>query len=153
MVKDVSKRFLSLILAFLLAAALLPGVVFTAQAAELTGLPVEGLGASYDGDGTWSINGNSVTGSVTGESTTCSSNSKTSALTLTNNKDTAATLAFDYEILQNQNNGTIQIDGGNITAGGSFTKVLAPGATIKTIWSPQGRLYHSGEIVGYSLAR
>lgn len=130
MIKDISKRFLSLTLAFLLVAALLPGVVFTAYAAELIGLPVEGLGASYDG-GTWSAVGDSITGSVTGEKGACSSSSGTSVLTLTNSKDTAATLSFDYEIVKNDNSGTIQIDGEKITGPGSFSKELQPGDTIK----------------------
>ena len=51
------------------------------------------------------------------------------SLIITNKRATKATLSFDYAIAQNS--GTIQVDGAVVTAGGKFSKELAPDASVK----------------------
>ena len=52
-----------------------------------------------------------------------------STLTITNKKSTTATLSFDYTI--EQNSGTIQVDGTEVSSGASFTKELAANESVK----------------------
>ena len=119
--KSTLKRFLSLMLCMCMVMALLTNVTMTAFAATsgtVTGLADENIGLSFTGDAddAWSANGTSIT-------------SYKSTLTITNKKSTTATLSFDYAI--EQNSGTIQVDGVAVTAGGKFSKELAPNASIK----------------------
>jgi hypothetical protein len=114
--------------------ALLTNVTMTAFAATsgtVTGLADENIGLSFTGDAddAWSANGTSITGAATSTGGTCSDTSHSSTLTITNKKSTTATLSFDYAI--EQNSGTIQVDGVAVTAGGKFSKELAPNASIK----------------------
>ena len=132
--KSTLKRFLSLVLCMCMVMALLPNVTMTAFAATsgtVTGLADENIGLSFTGDAddAWSANGTSITGAATSTGGTCSDTSHSSTLTITNKKSTTATLSFDYAI--EQNSGTIQVDGVAVTAGGKFSKELAPNASIK----------------------
>ena len=131
--KQVFKRFLSLALAMLMVLTLLPAMTTTAWAASgtVTGLADENIGLSFTGDAddAWSANGTSITGSATSTGGTCGDTSINSTLTITNKKSTTATLSFDYAI--EQNSGTIQVGGTAVTAGGKFSKELAPNASIK----------------------
>ena len=132
--KSTWKRFLSLVLAFCLILPLLPNVSMTAFAAKggtVTGLADENIGLSFSGDAedAWSANGTGIIGAATSTGGTCSDTSHKSTLTITNKKSTTATLSFDYAI--EQNSGTIQVDGTPVTAGGKFSKELAPNAFIK----------------------
>ena len=88
-----------------------------------------GLSFSGDADNAWSASGTQIIGSATSTSGTCSDTHYNSTLTITNNKATKATLSFDYAIEQNE--GTIQVDGTEVTAGGKFSKELEPNASIK----------------------
>ena len=132
--KSTLKRFLSLVLCMCMVMALLPNVTMTAFAATsgtVTGLSDENIGLSFTGtaDDAWSATGTTITGSVVSVSGTCGSTSYNSSLVITNKKSTAATLSFDYTI--EQNSGTIQVGGTEVSSNGSFTRELAENETIK----------------------
>ena len=134
MIKRITKRFLSLLLATVMVLALVPVITVPAHAATsgtVTGLADENIGLSFAGsaDNAWSASGTSIIGAATSTGGTCSDTHYSSTLTITNNKTTKATLSFDYAI--EQNSGTIQVDGAAVTAGGKFSKELAPNASIK----------------------
>ena len=132
--KNTWKRFLSLVLCMCMVMALLPNVTMTAFAATsgtVTGLADENIGLSFTGDAevAWSANGTSIIGAATSTGGTCSDTSHSSTLTITNKKSTTATLSFDYSI--EQNSGTIQVDGTEVSSGASFTKELAANESVK----------------------
>lgn len=132
--KSTLKRFLSIVLCMCMVMALLPNVTMTAFAATsgtVTGLADENIGLSFMGnaDNAWSATGTQIVGSATGTGGTCGDTHYNSILTITNKRTTNATLSFDYAI--EQNSGTIQVDGTAVTAGGKFSKELAPNASIK----------------------
>ena len=132
--KNTWKRFLSLVLCMCMVMALLPNVTMTAFAATsgtVTGLADENIGLSFTGDAgdAWSANGTSIIGAATSTSGGCSDTSYKSTLTITNKKSTTATLSFDYSI--EQNSGTIQVDGTEVSSGASFTKELAANESVK----------------------
>ena len=132
--KSTWKRFLSLVLAFCLILPLLPNISMTAFAAKggtVTGLADENIGLSFSGDAedAWSASGTQIVGSATGTGGACGDTHYNSTLTITNKRTTKATLSFDYAIALNS--GTIQVDGTAVTAGGKFSKELAPNAFIK----------------------
>lgn len=132
--KQVFKRFLSLALAMLMVLTLLPAMTTTAWAATdgtVTSLADENIGLSFSGtaDNAWSASGAQIVGSATGTGGTCGDTHYNSTLTITNKRTTKATLSFDYAI--EQNSGTIRVDGTAVTAGGKFSKELAPDASIE----------------------
>ena len=132
--KSTLKRFLSLVLCMCMVMALLPNVTMTAFAATsgtVTGLADENIGLSFtgDADNAWSANGTSIIGAATSTGGTCGDTSYKSTLTITNKKSTTATLSFDYTI--EQNSGTIQVDGTEVSSGASFTKELAANRSVK----------------------
>ena len=132
--KSTLKRFLSLVLCMCMVMALLPNVTMTAFAATsgtVTGLADENIGLSFSGDAedAWSANGTSIIGAATSEGGACGNTSYKSTLTITNKKSTTATLSFDYTI--EQNSGTIQVDGTEVSSGVSFTKELAANGSVK----------------------
>ena len=132
--KSTWKRFLSLVLAFCLILPLLPNVSMTAFAAtkgDVTGLADENIGLSFSGDAedAWSATGTQIVGSAIGTGGACGDTHYNSTLTITNKRTTKATLSFDYAIALNS--GTVQVDGTAVTAGGKFSKELAPDAFIK----------------------
>ena len=132
--KSTLKRFLSLVLCMFMVMALLPNVTMTAFAATsgtVTGLADENIGLSFTGDAedAWSANGTSIIGAATSTGGTCSDTSHSSTLTITNKKSTTATLSFDYTI--EQNSGTIQVGGTEVSSGASFTKELAANESVK----------------------
>lgn len=132
--KSTLKRFLSLVLCMCMVMALLPNVTMTAFAATsgtVTGLADENIGLSFTGDAddAWSANGTSIIGAATSTGGTCGDTPHKSTLTITNKKSTTATLSFDYTI--EQNSGTIQVDGKEVSSGASFTKELAASESVK----------------------
>ena len=140
MIKRITKRFLSLLLATVMVLALVPVITVPAHAetsGSVTGLADENIGLSFTGnaDDAWSANGTSIIGAATSTGGTCSDTSHESTLTITNKKSTTATLSFDYSI--EQNNGTIKVNGKAVTANGSFTKELAAGGTV-TVYIESG---------------
>ena len=131
--KSTLKRFLSLVLCMCMVMALLPNVTMTAFAATsgtVTGLADENIGLSFTGNAedAWSPNGTSITGAATSTGG-CSVTNYYSTLTIANKKSTTATLSFDYSI--EQNSGTIQVDGKEVSSGASFTKELAANESVK----------------------
>ena len=132
--KSTLKRFLSLVLCMCMILTLLPAMTTTAWAATkgtVTGLTDGNIGLSFtgDADNAWSASGTQIVGSATGTGGACGDTHYSSTLTITNNKNTKATLSFDYAI--EQNSGTIQVDGTTVTENGKFSKELAPNASIK----------------------
>ncbi len=132
--KSTLKRFLSLVLCMCMAFALLPNVTVTAFAATsgtVTGLADENIGLSFTGsaDDAWTASGTTITGSATSTGGTCSDTAYNSTLEITNKKSATATLSFDYAI--EQNSGTIQVAGTEVSSGASFTKELAANETVK----------------------
>lgn len=137
MIKRIGRRFVSLLLTFVTILTMLPAMTLPALAAAsgtVTGLDDKTIGLSFDGnagkdkDNPWTAGGTQIKCSVTIPG---GCNSKYySTLTITNNKTTPATLSFDYDVTLND--GTIQVDGTMVTAGGKFTKEnLASGGSIK----------------------
>ncbi len=132
--KSTLKRFLSLVLCMCMAFALLPNVTVTAFAATsgtVTGLADENIGLSFTGsaDDAWTASGTTITGSATSTGGTCGDTTYNSTLEITNKKSATATLSFDYAI--EQNSGTIQVAGTEVSSGASFTKELAANETVK----------------------
>ena len=134
MVKRISRRFVSLLLTFVTILTLLPAMTLPALAANsgtVTGLADENIGLSFSGDAedAWSANGTQIVGSATGTGGICGDTHYNSTLTITNKRSTKATLSFDYAI--EQNSGTIEVNKTGVTAGGKFSKELAPNEEIK----------------------
>ena len=132
--KNMYRRFLSLVLCMCMVFVLLPNIAMPAYAANsgtVIGLADESIGLSFSGtaDNAWSASGTQIVGSATGTGGTCSDTHYSSTLTITNTRTIKATLSFDYTIALNS--GTIQVDGAAVTAGGKFSKELASNASIK----------------------
>ena len=130
----ITERFVALLLVALTIMAFLPSVTLQSAAATsgtVAGLSDENIGLSFTGaaEDAWSATGTTITGSVVSVAGTCSDTSYDSTLTIKNNKDTKATLSFNYAI--EQNSGTITVDGSAVTTNGSFSKELAAGGEVK----------------------
>ena len=130
----ITERFVALLLVALTIMAFLPSVTLSSAAATsgtVAGLSDENIGLSFNGaaEDAWSATGTTITGSVVSAGGTCSDTSYDSTLTIKNNKDTKATLSFNYAI--EQNSGTITVDGSAVTTNGSFSKELAAGGEVK----------------------
>lgn len=131
MIKGAIKRMGSMLLALLLVLSMVPLSAMPVQAASSLSLADLDIGVSWNDDGTWaSLSGNSIKGSVTGkDGGTCGSDSASSTkLIITNQKDTSATLSFDYKL--QLNDGSVVIDGANCTSAGTFSKKLASNKSI-----------------------
>lgn len=134
MVKRIGRRFVSLLLTFVTVLTMLPAMTLPALAAtsgDVTGLADENIGLSFSGDAddVWIANGALIKGAATSKGGACGDTHYKSTLTITNKKNTKATLSFDYAI--KQNGGTIKVDGDSKTEGNKFSKELAPNASIK----------------------
>ena len=133
MVKRIGRRFVSLLLTFVTVLTMLPAMTLPALAetsGNVPGLTDSNIGLSFSGnaDDAWSANGMTIIGSATSTGG-CSGKDYDSTLTITNKKSTTATLSFDYSI--EQNSGTIQVAGTEVSSGASFTKELAANASVK----------------------
>ena len=135
MIQRISKRLVSLLLATAMILAMMPVVSLPAYAAtggNVSGLSDDSIGLSYTGDAedAWSVTGGAtVVGSAQSTSGSCGNTHYDSTLTITNRKSTAAVLSFDYTVAENS--GTIRVNGADVSAGGSFSKELAAGSSIK----------------------
>lgn len=133
--KQVFKRFLSLTLVFLMILAMLPAMTTTAWAetkGTVTGLADENIGLRFTGDAevVWTATGGTtVAGHAQSEAGTCNNTNYRATLTITNKKATAATLSFDYAIVESS--GTIKVAGEAVSANGTYTGKLASGKTIE----------------------
>ncbi len=126
MLKKVSKRFISFVLVMVLVFLTLPVDALQVHAASGSlSMSVDGLQASYSGDGTWTGGGTGVTGYVSGTdaSSGCGSDTpaaaKSATLTFTNMRSDskAGTLSFDYKITSN---GSVTIDGMGVSGTGTY---------------------------------
>ncbi len=131
MIKNVFKRLLSLVLAFLMMVSPIPlhHMVAYAASGSLT-MDAEGLTASYTGSGTWSGGGTSANGSVTGTKSWFTNKAQDATITFTNGRadGKSATLSFDYNITKNT--GSVTIDGTTVTGSGHYEKVVEGSATL-----------------------
>lgn len=135
MVKRIGRRFVSLLLTFVTVLTMLPAMTLPALAATsgtVTGLSDTDIVLSYNGSktDTWAALCTTITGTAQSEKDTCDrATSNSSTLTITNNKNTLATLSFDYAVTVS--GGTIKVDGTPVTAGNTFSKKLPHGKTVK----------------------
>lgn len=136
MMKRIGRRLVSLLLTFVTVLTMLPAMTLPALAASgtVTGLTDTSIVLSFDGDKdkAWSASGNQIVGHAKSDSPKWfweSPTDYTSTLTITNKKNTTATLSFDYSI--EQNGGIIQVDGTGVSSGASFTKELAANKSVK----------------------
>ena len=149
MIKDICKRLFSMTMIIIIILTGMPFSGTTAKAATVSGLEVDGLGSNVDSNGTWEGDGNSIKGEVTGTGG-CSSATKTSLLTLKNNKEAEAQLSFDYSMILN--NGTMTINGNGVETAGSFMETVAAGGTVTIqITSAKGDYTTSVSLTNISL--
>ena len=136
MVKRIGRRFVSLLLTFVTILTLLPAMTLPALAANsgtVTGLVDENIGLSFSGNAedAWIANGALIKGAATSTAGFCSNTDYKSTLTITNKKNTEATLSFDYTVTGSD--GTIRVNstrGKEADGSHSFSKKLAAGASI-----------------------
>ena len=134
--KNIYRRFLSLVLCMCMVFVLLPNIAMPAYAANsgtVIGLADESIGLSFSGDAdnAWSASSTQIIGkarSTSGSGCGGGSNYR-STLTITNKKTTKATLSFDYTVVVSE--GTILVNNTTTTANGSFSMELAAGGTVE----------------------
>ena len=139
MKKRIGRRLVSLLLTVVTVLTMLPAMTLPALAAtsgKVTGLTDTNIDLSFKGnaDNAWSArsaSGTIIRGSVNGYGTVFTRNHK-STLIITNNKDTTATLSFDFTIEKSKDGtGTIQVDGNDYTkVNNPFSKELGKGRSI-----------------------
>lgn len=134
--KQVLKRFMTLVLIAALVAAISPAILPTVSAAEVELEPATegtlGLAISYDG-GSWQANqygyiGGTMTVAAEGCGGATVYQPIPSKLILKNDTSQPANLSFDY--LVELNSGTITINGNNVTENGSYAISLSPWESI-----------------------
>ncbi len=124
MLKNIFKRFMSLVLALVMVVSILPAGVLEAKAASgnLT-MDDEGLTVSYSGDGTVSGGGTGITANVAGtDKESCNdASAKSATITFTNAKASGntAVLSFNYNITAN--NGSVKIGDTTLTGSGAYS--------------------------------
>lgn len=136
MIKRIGRRFVSLLLTFVTILTLLPAMTLPALAAtsgDVPGLSNTDIGLSFEGtaDNAWTAGGAQIIGKVRSTGGTgCGGSNKDyrSTLTITNKKNTKATLSFDYSVVPS--GGTILVNTTTTTTDGSFREELEAGGTI-----------------------
>lgn len=127
--------FIAVITTLFLGGFVMLNTIDMVYAANISGLSVSGLTASYD-NGTWSGSGTTINGSVkTSSSSGCSGTTYTATtgtLTLTNSSGEERTLSFSGSVTLNS--GTCKLEGSD-WSGASFSKVLANGASVSLVIS------------------
>ena len=136
MMKRIGRRLVSLLLTFVTVLTMLPAMTLPALAATngpVTGLSETDIGLSFTGgvDNAWKAGGKQIEGHArsTKKWWEFRQTDYTSTLTITNKKDTKATLSFDYTVVVS--GGTILVDNTTTSTSGSFSKELAGGGTVK----------------------
>lgn len=137
MMKRIGRRLVSLLLTVVTILTMLPAMTLPALAATsgtVTGLAVENIDLSFQGDAEvkWSATGTQIEGHARSSRPKWPWNpptDHTSTLTITNKKTTTATLSFDYTVALNS--GIIQVNGIEVSSGGSLTKELAANKSVK----------------------
>lgn len=137
MVKRIGRRFVSLLLTFVTILTMLPAMTLPALAAAKGDLSIadKNIGLTYDGteDGPkngepWYVDGADIIGSTITTGTACANYTQhESTLTITNKKNTTATLSFDYTVTVG--GGKIIVGKESVTANGSFSKDLDSNGT------------------------
>ena len=134
--KNMYRRFLSLVLCMCMVFVLVPNMAMPAHAASngtVTGLADESIGLSFSGDAdnAWSASSTQIIGKARSTSgSVCDGGSNyRSTLTITNKKTTKATLSFDYAVVVSD--GTILVNNTETTTAGSFSMELAAGGKVE----------------------
>ena len=134
--KNMYRRFLSLVLCMCMVFVLVPNMAMPAHAASngtVTGLADESIGLSFSGDAdnAWSASSTQIIGKArsTSGSGCGGASSHRSTLTITNKKTTKATLSFDYAVVVSD--GTILVNNTETTTAGSFSMELAAGGKVE----------------------
>ena len=133
---QVIKRFMVMMLIVATTLTFLPlqglaGMTVFSESGSFSGLMNKDIGLSFDGNvetNPWVADGTDLFGAVRSSGGRCGTDYY-STLTITNKRQTSATLSFDYVVVPS--GGTIQIDGNDISTNGSFSKELAAGGSIK----------------------
>ena len=136
MKKRIGRRLVSLLLTVVTVLTLLPAMTLPARAATsgtLSDLDDKNIGLSFTGgvDNAWKAGGKQIEGharSSPPEWFWQSQTDYTSTLTITNKKNTKATLSFDYNVVLQ--GGTITVDGTVKKEGGTFSKELGLNGTV-----------------------
>ncbi len=132
MLKNISKRLLSLLLALAMVLSMVPVMSTHVHAASgsLT-MSAEGLTAAYSGDGSWSGGGTTASGTVTGIKDCNNNKTQSATLTFTNGRDVTAKLSFSYNITKNT--GSVTIDGKTVTGSGTWDGEVEAGDTVQVV--------------------
>lgn len=142
MVKRIGRRFVSLLLTFVTILTMLPAMTLPAMAAKdgtVTGLADPNIGLSFSGNTNeaWSELYGVVTGTVKATKVACTGwSAKNSTLTITNNRNTPATLSFDYTV--SLKDSTIKVGGTSVTANGKFSTDLGSKQAV-TVYIQSGK--------------
>lgn len=133
MKKRIGRRLVSLLLTFVTVLTMLPAMTLPALAAtdDSFTLTDTSIVLSFKGDDTWTAGGTTIKGSATGGKVAFFPYHTSSTLTIKNNKDTTATLSFNFTITKSEN-GTIKVAGNKYTAvvNKPFSKELGKGESI-----------------------
>lgn len=148
MKKRIGRRLVSLLLTVVTILTMLPAMTLPAMAAEgfVSGLSDQNIDLRYNGSKNvvWKAEDKTITGSAKSYEGWFGYTTYESNLTIKNNRDTPATLSFDYDVVVN--GGTINV--GHLTsvaADGTFSKELAAGESI-TVYIKSGENPNGTEI-------
>lgn len=151
MKKWIGRRLVSLLLTVVTVLTLLPAMTLPARAATtVSGLADKTIDLSFTGDetGEWSATPTAIKGKVVSSKIpwTTLYNAQESTLTITNTKDTPATLSFNYSITI-ETKGEVKIDGQSCPAGkGSKSFTLDRNGKIKVYIQAGGKKGASAQI-------
>lgn len=148
MKKRIGRRLVPLLLTVVTILTMLPAMTLPAMAAEgfVSGLSDQNIDLRYNGSKNvvWKAEDKTITGSAKSYNGWFGYTTYESTLTIKNNRDTPATLSFDYDVVVN--GGTINV--GHLTsvaADGTFSKELAAGESI-TVYIKSGENPNGTEI-------
>lgn len=140
MKKRIGRRLVSLLLTVVTVLTMLPAMTLPALAAEgsVSGLSDQNIGLRYNGDKNvdWSADDKTITGSAKSYDGWFGYTTYKSTLTITNNRNSSATLFFDYDVVVN--GGTINVgEQSSVAKNGTVSKELAAGESI-TVYIESG---------------
>ncbi len=153
-IKNVLRRALSLALAVLMTISAIPAITTEVSAAGTLNTGITGLSASWtdasnsSGSASWSVSGNSITGTATGYTQYWASRkSVTTKLTFTSEK--AASLSFTYSLT---GGGSVSANTGTMSGDSYSGNLAAGGSVVITLTSPTGSSTNTLTISNISLA-
>lgn len=140
MKKRIGRRLVSLLLTVVTVLTMLPAMTLPALAAEgsVSGLSDQNIGLRYNGDKNvdWSADDKTITGSARSYDGWFGYTTYKSTLTITNNRNSSATLFFDYDVVVN--GGTINVgEQSSVAKNDTVSKELAAGESI-TVYIESG---------------